>query len=218
MASVSLQHSDSTSSFEEAPRLIGKLDATGIASLETDNTVANGRSPGSPSRSLKAALDATVLANGKSGESTPDSTSEEDYDKLQHDPLTVVMGGKGGGFGIDRDGGASHSTLNEGLDSGQHTSKRSQSTPPHLTSIPITLKKADQKGQYYLIADDTELKEILKMGVERVCGINKKLFSQLINNCRRTIQCFQSGERSLVTWSSPGNSRHSTGLVTLSAL
>jgi hypothetical protein len=166
---------DSSSSLEEAPRLVGKLDATGIASLEADETFANGRSPEGPPRSLKVALDAAALVNGRSGETTPDSTSEEDYDKLQHDPLTVVVGGKGGGFSGDRGGGASPTGLNKGLGAGRHTSRRSQSTPPHLTSIPITLKKADQKGQYYLIADDIELKEILKMGFERVCCINKIL-------------------------------------------
>jgi sterol O-acyltransferase len=197
MASISLPNLDPSSSLEEVPRLVGKLDANGIASLEADETIANGQSPRRPPRSLKVALDAVAPANGKSGETTPDS--EEDYDKMQHDPLTVVVGGKGGGFDGARGGEASHTGLKQGLDAGQSKSRRSQSTPPHLTSIPVTLKKADQKGQYYLIADDAELKEILKMGFERVCLSNNTLFPCQADGCWRTVQCFPRGGRSSVT-------------------
>jgi hypothetical protein len=218
MASISLPHLDSSSSLEEVPSFVGKLATNGIANLEPDETVVNGLVPGGPPRSLKVALDAVALPNGKSGETTPDSASEEDYDKLQHDPLTVVVGGKGGGFAENRDGGASYTGLNKRLDAGQRTSRRSQSTPPHLKSIPVTLRKADQKGQYYLIADDTELKEILKMGFERACTTNYGLSLCLTDCRRRTLECFQKGGRSSVTWSSLGNSPHSTGLVTPSSL
>lgn len=177
MASTQLSHLDLTSSLEEAPRLVGKLDAAGIASLEADETISNGRSSGGLPRSLKAALDAVALINGNSGEATPESASEEDYDKLQHDPLTVVVGGKGGGFNRERGGESGNAELRKLLDAGQHISRRDRSTPPNLTSIPITLKKAHQKGQYYLIADDAELKEILKVGFERVCSADARLYS-----------------------------------------
>jgi hypothetical protein len=175
MASTSLPLRDPVSSREKIPRLVGKLNASGIASFETDETASNGHSPGAPPRSLKVALDAAALANGHSGVTTPDSTSEEDYDKLQHDPLTVLAGGKGGGFSLDQDDGASHIEPSTEPETGLHKSRRSRSTPPKLKSIPVTLKKADQKGQYYLIADDAELKEILKMGFERVRCINSAL-------------------------------------------
>jgi hypothetical protein len=172
MASTSLPLLDRVSSLDKTPRLVGKLDASGIASFEADETASNGHSPGAPPRSLKVALDAAALANGHSGATTPDSASEEDYDRLQHDPLTVVAGGKGGGFSHDQDDGTGRIESSKGPETGLHKSRRSRSTPPNLTSIPVTLKKADQKGQYYLIADDTELKEILKMGFERVCSVN----------------------------------------------
>lgn len=168
MASTSLPLLGPVSSLDKTPRLVGRLDATGIASFEADETASNGHSPGPPPRSLKVALDAAALVNGHSGVTTPESASEEDYDKLQHDPLTVVAGGKGGGFSHGQDDGASHVEPSIEPETGLHKSRRSRSTPPNLTSIPVTLKKADQKGQYYLIADDTELKEILKMGFERV--------------------------------------------------
>jgi hypothetical protein len=175
MASTSLPLLDPVSSLDKTPRLVGKLDARGIASLEADEMASNGHSPEARPRSLKVALDAAALANGHSGVTTPDSTSEEDYDKLQHDPLTVVAGGKGGGFSHDQHDGTSYIEPNQEPETGLHKSRRSLSTPPNLTSIPVTLKKADQKGQYYLIADDAELKEILKIGFERVRSINTAL-------------------------------------------
>jgi hypothetical protein len=175
MASTSIPLLDPVSSPDRAPRLVGKLDASGIASFEADETASNGHSLRAPPRSLKVALDAAALVSGHSGETTPDSFSDEDYDKLQHDPLTVVAGGKGGGFSYDRDGEVSHIEPNKVPETGLHKSRRSRSTPPNLTSIPVTLKKADQKGQYYLIADDAELKEILKMGFERVRNISSAL-------------------------------------------
>jgi hypothetical protein len=173
MASTSSPLPDPELLSDTAPRLVGKLDANGIASLEADGIALNGKYPGIPARSLKVALDAAALANGHSGAATPDSTSDEDYDKLQHDPLTVVAGGRGGGFTREGSGAAGSIERNKGPENGQQKSRRSRSTPPNLTSIPVTLKKADQKGQYYLIADDAELKEILKMGFERVHSINR---------------------------------------------
>ncbi len=175
MASNSLPILGPASSSDDAPRLLGKLDATGIASLEDDELASNGHYQRVPARSLKVALDAAALVNGHSETTTPDSASDEDYDKLQHDSFTVVAGGRGGGFSHDSGDAASHNEPNKKLESGQHKPRRSRSTPPNLKSIPVTLKRADQKGQYYLIADDAELKEILKMGFERVRSISSAL-------------------------------------------
>jgi len=174
MASTSLLPLGPDSSRDKTPRLVGKLDASGIAGFEADETASNGHSPKAPPRSLKVALDAAALANSHSGATTPGSTSEEDYDKLQHDPLTVVAGGKGGGFSHDQHDVTSYIEPNQEPETGIHKSIRSRST-----SIPVTLKKADQKGQYYLIADDAELKEILKMGYERVRSTNTALSALL---------------------------------------
>jgi hypothetical protein len=152
--------------------LVGKLDASRIASFEADETASDGHFSEAPPRSLKVALDAAALANGHSGVTTPDSTSEEDYDKLQPDPLTIVAGGKGGGFNYDQHDGTNHNGPSQEPEAGLQMSRRGRST-----SIPVTLKKADQKGQYYLIADDAELKEILKMGFERVRSIGTAFFA-----------------------------------------
>lgn len=156
------------------PRITGKLDANGIASFEVDEFASQGNSSGiTPPRSLKAALDGVKDARRNSGGTTPDSASEEDYDTLEHDPLTVIAGGKGGGFSHDGHvkGGREGPTAEDGSD--LQMLRRSKPDPPKLKSIPITLKKADQKGQYYLIAEDVELREILKRTVERVGCANR---------------------------------------------
>jgi sterol O-acyltransferase len=149
--------------------ITGELDANGIATFEAGESISREQpTRAAPSRSLKDALDAAKNARHGSGGNTPESASEEDYDALQHDPLTVIIGGKGGGF--DRDGlltGRYEGTAVESRPDLQ-TPKRSTATPLKLKSIPITLKKADQKGQYFLIAEDIELREILKRTVEKV--------------------------------------------------
>lgn len=166
------------SSLVRTPHITGKLDANGIASFEVDKFASHGQSSGTaPPRSLKTALDGAKDARRNSGGNTPDSASEEDYDTLEHDPLAVIVGGKGGGF--DRNSHLKDSRDGPNAEDGSdlQTSRRSKPIPPKLKSIPITLKKADQKGQYYLIAEDVELREILKRTVEkvgRVNGINRQ--------------------------------------------
>jgi hypothetical protein len=155
------------------PRITGKLDANGIASFEVDEFASHGQSSGTaPPQSLKAALDGARDARRNGGGNTPDSASEEDYDTLEPDPLAVIVGGKGGGF--HRDGRIKDSREGPNAEDGSdlQTSRRSKPIPPKLKSIPITLKKADQKGRYYLIAEDAELREILKGTVERVGSAN----------------------------------------------
>lgn len=155
------------------PGITGKLDANGIASFEVDEFASYGQSSATrPPRSLKAALDAAKDARRISGANTPDSVSEEDYDTLEHDPLAVIAGGKGGGFGHDSRVEDSREGTNAEDGSDLQTSRRSKPIPPKLKSIPITLKKADQKGQYYLVAEDAELREILKRSVEKVGSAN----------------------------------------------
>lgn len=171
------------------PRITGKLDANGIASFEVDEFASHGQSSGIvPPRSLKAALDGAKNARRNSGGNTPDSASEEDYDTLEHDPLTVIAGGKGGGFGHDGHGKGGREGPNAEDESDLQTSRRSKPIPPKLKSIPITLKKADQKGQYYLIAEDVELREILKRTVERVGRANGIDRVYILMTCRKMDQ------------------------------
>lgn len=174
-----------SSSSDQASRIVGKLDADGIAIFDVEGTSAATQSAGALPRSLNIALDTAARNTNHSGLSTPGSSSEEDYDDLRHDPLTVVAGGRGGGFDRGRDATPNHKEeVSEDIEKESHTAKNRRPVPLKLKSIPIILKKTDQKGQYRLIADDVEIREILKRVVERVsCFNNSIMLGPLI--CRR---------------------------------
>ncbi len=156
-----------SSSIDKVPQLVGQLGSDGIASLSADPHY----SPPSrlnPPRSLKAALDATDRRNSF-GYTTSDS-SEEDYDALKHDPSTVIVGGKGGGFEENEENLEKSGLGSNGNRTYEEIKLPSQLRPatPRLKSIPVTLNKLKEKGRYILTADDEALRDILKSGIERV--------------------------------------------------
>ena len=94
-----------------------------------------------------------------------ETASEEDYDAMKHDPSAVVAGGKGGGFTH----GAKTPDTDKTYEELAVTSlKPPRPGPPRLKSIPVTLNKLKEHGRYVLTADDDALREILKLGIERV--------------------------------------------------
>ena len=116
---------------------------------------------------MKAALDGALDEKDGSVD-TMSETSEEDYDALRHDPGAVVTGGKGGGFVAETDNktpDASGKILYEKI----KVESNSMSGPARLKSIPVTLNKLKEKGRYILTADDEALRDILRVGIERVC-------------------------------------------------
>ncbi|KAL3424372.1 Sterol O-acyltransferase 2 [Phlyctema vagabunda] len=155
----------SSSSVVGVQQLVGHLNADGLASLKVDKTYNLPGSDIKPPRSLKLALDA---ASGKSGSSDIDtaseSASEEDYDALKVDPLTVRSGGKGGGY---NSASLRTTVTEEKIFTELQTSAQTRPSINRLKSIPITLKKSSEKGRYLLRADDEVLKEVLRMNIER---------------------------------------------------
>ena len=158
-----------SSSLDNAPQLVGQLNSDGIASLEADSTYTL-PSRSNPPRSLKLALDAAVESGRSSSTDTASETaSEEDYDALKHDPMAVVVGGKGGGFEADSDGKISpQSSSEKAYEELKVPKSKVRPGPTRLKSIPVTLNKLKEKGRYILTADDDALREILRMGIERV--------------------------------------------------
>lgn len=159
-------------SFDNAPRLVGQLESNGLATLEVDTSALSSKST-KPPRSMKAALDAVAKVDYSDTTST---ASEEDYDNLKLDPLTVVAGGKGGGF--DGRGSEMSPVIDEKVYQELTTAPQSQESRPRahrMQSISITLKKSGQKGKYFLLADEKELKGILTMGAARVCCLSRRI-------------------------------------------
>lgn len=123
------------------------------------NNLTNG-----PPRSLKAAFDAAAAAQNSSGVSSgTESASEEDYDVLKQDPLALINQG-------GRDNGISNAKSTSSPLGAQesNTTTRSRPDPMRAKNIPITISKLNEKGKYILTADDKDLKEILRLGLERV--------------------------------------------------
>ena len=155
-----------SSSLDKAPQLVGQLNADGIANLREDTTYTSPTTPGAP-RSLKAALE-SVTDSGRStngSDTASETASEEDYDALKHDPSAVVAGGRGGGFVHD---GARTPDTGKTYGGVKSPSSKSRPRPTRLKSISVTLNKLTEHGRYVLTADDDALREILKVGIERV--------------------------------------------------
>lgn len=143
------------------------MDDDGTACLEPDSTFSP-KSRSEPPRSLKKALDAAAdTRRGSLTDGGSESQSEEDYDALKLDPNTIVKGGKGGGFEANGKGttGASVETSFQEIKS---SSLKPRPGAARLKSIPVTLNKLQEKGRYILTADDDALREILRIGIERV--------------------------------------------------
>ena len=91
------------------------------------------------------------------------SDGTEDYDDLRLDPNTMVANTRGS---VD-DGYVQNWHATDALD---ETAKRREPAivnPERRTSIQVRLEKTDFKGRYILTADDPEIKEILRKGIER---------------------------------------------------
>lgn len=186
------------------------MDEDGIAHLQPDST-----SPPTgkvePPRSLKNALDAAAGSRGdSSSDAGTESQSEEDYDALRHDPNAIVVGGKGGGFAEEANGkGAVKQHVEKSFEEIKSASK-SRPKASRLKSIPITLNRLQEEGRYILTADDDALKEILRIGIERV-GVSVGIMSDfLLTGNRRRIPPQANGEVNLVTWFSLAASQHLT--------
>jgi len=159
----------SVSRLDKAPQLVGQLNSDGTTSLEEDNGY---KAPAQmkAQRSLKVALEA---AGRKDSDTASNSGSEEDYDALKQEPGTVLLGGRRGGFmedSSDETRTSETSTTEKSYEAIKPSKTRPM--PPRLKSIPITLNKLQDNGRYVLTADDEALKEILKLGIERVCNMS----------------------------------------------
>lgn len=145
----------------DAHELVGKLGRNGIAALKT---------------STSSARSSSAREHGNSNTDISGGISEEeieDYDALSIDPDTLVDGSKGGVLAERR--ASSSDRMNLSSSSPRHGHIRRGSEPYdskkngdiRRRSIQIRLEKTDRKGRYILTADDPEIREILRKGMER---------------------------------------------------
>ena len=184
------------SSEDEAHRP-GELSPDGIASLERPSTrsgfVGSDHSV-TPNRQRPSIKRADSSAQWSAG--SLETTSDDGYDAFKIDPTTVVEGSKGGGLQAEATLGTPHrSRLSlkslRAIDTSNVSTSRSTSPEPparfqheRRKSIPVKLRRTGTNGRYVVQADDPELMEILRRGIQREAeGKDKKKrsrFSDLV--------------------------------------
>lgn len=163
----SLPHNDTF----DAEELIGSISKDGIAALKPRS-----KSSATVTPRLDQDQNENIPPNvNSSSSSIIDSADEvEDYDDIQVDPDTIIEGSSGG----DLEHSMSKSDANlprmqRTLSGTGHIRRKSEtqarpaSPDARRRNVEIRLEKTDKKGRYILTADDPEIREILRKGLER---------------------------------------------------
>ena len=134
---------------------------------ESPDRIGNGRpirwsfdQAGAQDIGARSRSDSAVDDDGGSSDS-----NVENYDDLELDPDTLVASSRRSMDGSFRPSG-------QWLDGSDNTAKRPASAGAATAqqkrpSIQVRLEKTDRKGRYILTADDPEIKDILRKGIER---------------------------------------------------
>lgn len=174
----SLAHNDTL----DAPELVGTISRDGTAvlkpvrsSLATPNRPRFDLNEEDSSSSAISDGEEDDAAAAATATATADDEDEiEDYDDLILDPDTIIEGSSGGNLeNIMSQSDVNLPKLQQSLSGTGHIRRKSDTHVRHASpdtrrkSIQIRLEKTGKKGQYILTADDPELREILRKGLER---------------------------------------------------
>ncbi|THZ71142.1 acyl-CoA/sterol acyltransferase [Aureobasidium pullulans] len=153
-----------TSDTLDAQELLGSIAKDGTASLE-------------PRHRPTTYIQNADFSNSSSSTSLTSDEDIEDYDKIKLDPDTIVDGSSGGPLGnpqsvadpnTDQDLSLKPSSSGVGHIRRHPDSHDRQLSPDsRRKSIQIRLEKTDRKGHYILTADDPDIRDILRKGMER---------------------------------------------------
>ncbi|OBW64554.1 MAG: Uncharacterized protein AUREO_053820 [Aureobasidium pullulans] len=164
LAKVSRRPGLKTSDTLDAQELVGSIAKDGTASLE-------------PRHRQTTYIQNADSSNSSSSTSLTSDEDIEDYDKIKLDPDTIVDGSSGGPLGepqratdpnADQDLSLKPSPSGVGhIRRKSDTHDRQLSPDSRRKSIQIRLEKTDRKGHYILTADDPDVRDILRKGMER---------------------------------------------------
>jgi len=153
-----------TSDTLDAQELVGSIAKDGTASLE-------------PRHRQTTYIQNADFSNSSSSTSLTSDEDIEDYDKIKLDPDTIVDGSSGGPLGnpqpiadpdADQDLSLKPSSSGVGhIRRNPDSHDRQLSPDSRRKSIQIRLEKTDCKGHYILTADDPDIRDILRKGMER---------------------------------------------------
>ncbi|KAK3114761.1 Sterol O-acyltransferase 2 (Sterol-ester synthase 2) [Teratosphaeriaceae sp. CCFEE 6253] len=159
-----------SNSTPEAPHLLGSVDRDGCAARAADPSAGQTGNvrPGKkehPSTGIRDFSNQGAHPPRSAHESAVEDESDEtveDYDDMMLDPNTLVANIRSMGEVYRSSPGgpmAADTTLHaERAARGEHTKRN---------SIQVRLEKTDRKGRYVLTADDPEIREVLRKGIER---------------------------------------------------
>lgn len=139
---------DGVTEYRSAP-----FNSKGNAATSTSTSTPTPTSATPEARKRKAQLRS---ADNRGNQDSSDDI--ESYDELELDPRTMVANSRRSLDEVHRPSGQSSSKATR-RDSAPESDKRN--------SIHIRLEKTDRKGRYVLLADDPDIKEILRKGLER---------------------------------------------------
>lgn len=151
----------------DATQLTGSLSRDGVAALRPDHS--SGHANGGPpsARPGGQAFDNAGLGSSEASATAPisDDSDEsiENYDDLEIDPDTLIVNSRKSMDESFRpmghmNGGEKGSHVEITSGAGHHRKRN---------SIQIRLERTEQKGRYVLTADDPEIKDILRKGLEK---------------------------------------------------
>jgi sterol O-acyltransferase len=152
----------STSDTLDANELVGSIAKDGTASLK-------------PRHKHTTYLQTADASNSSSSASLTSDDDVEDYDKIQLDPDTIIDGSSGGPLGETATGSQQEQdlSLKPSRSGVGHIRRQSDNNTRQLSpdsrrkSIQVRLEKTDRKGHYTLTANDPDIRDILRKGMER---------------------------------------------------
>ncbi|KAI4738386.1 acyl-CoA/sterol acyltransferase [Aureobasidium sp. EXF-12298] len=151
-----------TSDTLDANELVGSIANDGTASLK-------------PRHKQTTYLQTADASNSSSSASLTSDDDVEDYDKIQLDPDTIINGSSGGPLGETATGSQQEQdlSLKPSRSGVGHIRRQSDNSTRQLSpdsrrkSIQVRLEKTDRKGHYTLTANDPDIRDILRKGMER---------------------------------------------------
>ncbi|KAK4548925.1 hypothetical protein LTR36_008698 [Oleoguttula mirabilis] len=146
----------------DATQLSGTLGRDGIAALQAGQAALSSVREGTEARDFvpQSQSDAAIMDADVSDDTI------EDYDEIELDPDTLVANARKSMNGAYRPAVGPESSV---MSTQQPKPGKNGKNGKYgkRGSIQIRLEKTDRKGRYVLTADDPEIREILRQGVER---------------------------------------------------
>ncbi|KAL9063046.1 MAG: hypothetical protein Q9157_008458 [Trypethelium eluteriae] len=149
---------------DRAPRLAGQISRDGIANLDIDK--ANGN----------ISLDVPIGTTPDAGSSNPSAaesivSDDEDYDTMKIDPDVLVRAAKG--IPGRQASASSSSSASAAGDEKQQQNGDARKTEKS-SSLQVRLEKTGRRGRYKLTADDPQIRDIIRRGLEREAALDSR--------------------------------------------